>query len=49
MEFDAKTAIIIGFFCKPEEKEANRKCFRYACAFRLPYDLQTTREEQIST
>ena len=27
MEFDAKTAIIIGFFCKPEEKEANRKCF----------------------
>ena len=32
MEFDAKTAIIIGFFCKPEEKEANRKCFRYACS-----------------
>ena len=35
MEFDAKTAIIIGFFCKPEEKEANRKCFCYACAFPL--------------
>ena len=24
MEFDAKTAINIGFFCKPEVKEANR-------------------------
>ena len=48
MEFDAKTAIIIGFFCKPEVKEANRKCFCYACAFRLPYDLSHASKHVLS-